>query len=62
MTSEFQIEWRPIDNVRPYEHNPRKMPAGRIAIVRRWQQLTGRPATLDGDGRSFDEIKAERLG
>ncbi len=31
-------------------------------IVCRWQQLTGRPATLDGDGRSFDEIKAERLG
>jgi hypothetical protein len=30
-------------------------------IVCRWQQLTGRPATLDGDGRSFDEIKAERL-
>jgi hypothetical protein len=30
-------------------------------IVRRWQLLTGRPATLDGDGRSFDEIKAERL-
>jgi DNA modification methylase len=31
-------------------------------IVRRWQDFTGRPATLDGDGRSFDEIKAERLG
>jgi DNA methylase/ParB-like nuclease domain len=31
-------------------------------IVCRWQQLTGRPATLDGDGRSFDEIQAERLG
>ena len=31
-------------------------------IVCRWQQLTGRLATLDGDGRSFDEIKAERLG
>jgi DNA modification methylase len=31
-------------------------------IVCRWQQLTGRVATLDGDGRSFDEIKAERLG
>jgi DNA modification methylase len=30
-------------------------------IVCRWQQLTGRVATLDGDGRSFDEIKAERL-
>jgi hypothetical protein len=31
-------------------------------IVCRWQQFTGRLATLDGDGRSFDEIKAERLG
>jgi hypothetical protein len=31
-------------------------------IVCRWQQLTGRVATLDGDSRSFDEIKAERLG
>ena len=29
-------------------------------IVRRWQLLTGRSATLDGDGRSFDEITAER--
>jgi hypothetical protein len=31
-------------------------------IVCRWQQLTGRPATLEGDGRSFDQIKTERLG
>jgi hypothetical protein len=31
-------------------------------IVCRWQQVTGRMATLDGDGRSFDEVKAERLG
>jgi DNA modification methylase len=30
-------------------------------IVCRWQQLTGRVATLDGDGRSFAEIQAERL-
>jgi DNA modification methylase len=29
-------------------------------IVRRWQDFTGRPATLDGDGRSFDEICALR--
>jgi DNA modification methylase len=29
-------------------------------IVRRWQDFTGRPATLEGDGRSFDEIKALR--
>jgi DNA modification methylase len=30
-------------------------------IVCRWQRYTGRPATLEGDGRSFDEIKALRL-
>jgi len=28
--------------------------------VCRWQRLTGRSATLEGDGRSFDEVKAER--
>jgi len=30
-------------------------------IVCRWQQLTGKVATLDGDGRSFAEIQAARL-
>ncbi len=30
-------------------------------IVRRWQDFTGRHATLEGDGRSFNEIKALRL-
>jgi DNA modification methylase len=30
-------------------------------IVRRWQVFTGRAATLEGDGRSFDEIKSLRL-
>ena len=29
-------------------------------IVQRWEQLTGKKATLDGDGRTFDEIAAER--
>jgi DNA modification methylase len=29
-------------------------------IVRRWQQFTGKKAILDGDGRSFDELAAER--
>ena len=29
-------------------------------IVRRCQEYTGKKATLDGDGRSFDEIAAER--
>jgi DNA modification methylase len=30
-------------------------------IVNRWQAFTGQKATLEGDGRSFDEIAAERL-
>jgi DNA modification methylase len=30
-------------------------------VVRRWQEFTGNAATLDGDGRSFDEIAAERV-
>ena len=29
-------------------------------IVRRWQVLTGKEATLDGDGRSFEEVGRER--
>ena len=31
-------------------------------IVRRFEEYTGKQATLDGDGRTFAEIKAERLG
>ena len=31
-------------------------------IVTRWEQLTGKTAILDGDGRTFAEIKRERLG
>ncbi len=27
-------------------------------IIRRWQEFTGKKATLEGDGRSFDEIAA----
>jgi DNA modification methylase len=30
-------------------------------IVVRWQNLTGLDATLDGDGRSFQQIKNARL-
>ena len=30
--------------------------------VSRWQGFTGASATLDGDGRSFDGIAAERAG
>jgi DNA modification methylase len=29
--------------------------------VRRWQAFTGKPATLDADGRTFDEVAAARL-
>ena len=29
-------------------------------IVRRWMDLTGKQATLDGDGRTFHEIAAAR--
>ena len=31
-------------------------------IIRRWQDFTGAVAVLDGDGRSFTEIAAERSG
>lgn len=30
-------------------------------IIRRWQDLTGRAATLEGDGRTFDALQAARL-
>lgn len=30
--------------------------------VLRWQQFTGKEATLEGDGRTFEQIKAERVG
>ena len=29
-------------------------------IVRRWETFAGADATLDGDGRTFEEIAAER--
>jgi len=29
--------------------------------VKRWQTVTGKTATLDSDGRTFDEIAGERL-
>ncbi len=29
-------------------------------IVRRWQEYTGKAAVLEGDGRTFAEIGAER--
>jgi DNA modification methylase len=30
-------------------------------IIRRWQEYAGKTATLEGDGRSFDEIRDERV-
>lgn len=30
-------------------------------IVKRWQDFTGQQATLEGDGRTFDEVEANRL-
>ena len=29
-------------------------------VIQRWQQLRGKQAALDGDGRAFDEIAVER--
>ena len=37
-------------------------PAYVDVAVERWQAETGRDAILDGDGRSFAAVKAERLG
>ena len=31
-------------------------------IIRRFQEYTGKQATLDADGRTFEQIKAERIG
>ncbi|KAF0136338.1 MAG: putative DNA methylase [Xanthobacteraceae bacterium] len=35
-------------------------PAYCDVIVRRWQEASGKAATLDGDGRTFDAMAAER--
>jgi DNA modification methylase len=35
-------------------------PAYDDTILLRWQRFTGRAVTLDGDGRSYDEIAAAR--
>jgi DNA modification methylase len=31
-------------------------------IVRRWEEFTGKQATLEADGRTFEQLKTERLG
>ncbi len=30
-------------------------------VVQRWQQLTGKQATLDGDGRTFEAVTDARM-
>jgi len=37
-------------------------PAYVDVAVERWQAETGKNAILDADGRTFAEVKAERLG
>jgi len=37
-------------------------PAYVDVAVERWQAETGKDAILDGDGRTFAQVKAERLG
>jgi len=29
-------------------------------VIQRWQQVTGKEAKLDGDGRTFDDLAQER--
>jgi DNA modification methylase len=31
-------------------------------VVQRWQSLSGKKATLDGDGRTFEEVALESAG
>ena len=38
----------------------RSIPAYVDVIVLRWQKLTGKAAILEGDGRTFDQIRIER--
>jgi DNA modification methylase len=37
-------------------------PAYADVIVQRWQQFTGKAATLAGDGRTYDSVAIDRLG
>ena len=37
-------------------------PAYVDVAVQRWQEFTGQTATLEGDGRTFAEIKGQRHG
>jgi DNA modification methylase len=37
-------------------------PAYVDVAIARWQNFTGKHVVLDGDGRSYEEIKSERVG
>ena len=56
---------RPVDGAPP---NGRRVFAMEISpayidvAVERWQADTGRDAVLEGDGRTFAQVKTERLG
>ena len=36
------------------------VPVGVSALVQRWQTLSGKMATLEGDGRTFEDISDAR--
>jgi hypothetical protein len=36
-------------------------PAYVDVAVKRWQEFTGKQAALDGDGRGFDDVAAQRV-
>ncbi len=54
--------------IMPGEANGRRVFAMEISpayvdvAVERWQAETGRDAILDGDGRTFAQVRTERLG
>src|SRR5262245_12908584 len=31
-------------------------------VIERWQKMSGKPVTLDGDGRAFEAVRKERVG
>jgi hypothetical protein len=52
LLGERQVRWLATDL--PYSYVD--------VIVQRWQALTGKQATLDGDGRSFEQVVQDRSG
>lgn len=43
-------------------HNMELSEAFCDVVIERWQAFTGKLATIDSDGRNFEEVKAERVG